>query len=57
MAGSLKESETRFLSSNPKEICDRLKFLRKEIEAGNSSDIKFVIDKNEHEYLCNVFTK
>ena len=39
MAGSLKESKLRFLSSNPNELCDRLRLLLQEKQAGNSSGI------------------
>ena len=47
MAGSLTkisfskpiEAKTRFLSSNPNELCDRLKLLLQEKHAGNSSNM------------------
>ena len=32
-------SRTRILSSNPKELCDRLNLLLQEKQAGNNSDI------------------
>ena len=34
MPWSLKESKTKFLSSNPNELCDRLKLLLQEKQAG-----------------------
>ena len=39
MGGSLKESKTRFLSSNPNELCDRLKLLLQEKRAGNNCNV------------------
>ena len=49
-AGSLKESKTRFLSSNANQICDRLKELPQEKQTGNISDkiddeIAVIVDK------------
>ena len=38
MAGSLKKSNTRWLSTDPNELCDKLKFLLQEKQAGNISD-------------------
>ena len=41
MAGSLKKktsSNTRWLSSDPNELCDRLKLLVREKQAGKNSD-------------------
>ena len=32
-------SKTKFLSSDPNELCDRLKLLLQEKQAGNNSDI------------------
>ena len=39
MAGSLKKSNTRWLSCDPNELCDRLNLLLQEEGAGNSSHI------------------
>ena len=39
MAGSLKESNTTWLSSAPNELCDRLKLLLQEKQAGSNYDI------------------
>ena len=39
MAASLKVSKTRFLSSNSKELCERLKLLPQEKQAENFSQI------------------
>ena len=39
MAGSLKEPKTRLLSSNPNELCDRIKLLLQMKEAGNNCNI------------------
>ena len=39
MAGSLKASKLIFLSFNPNELCDRLKLLVQEKQAGKKSNI------------------
>ena len=39
MAGSLKEPKTRCLSSDPNEVCDRLKLLVQEKQAASNSNI------------------
>ena len=49
-------SKTIFLSSDPNELCDRLKLLLQEIQAGNNSDITnqeiFAIVDKLLEYKC-----
>ena len=49
-------SKTRFLSSDPNELCDRLKLLLQEKHAGNNSniideEIVAIVDKSL-EYKC-----
>ena len=39
MAGSLKETNTRRLSCDPKKVCDRLKLFLQEKQAGDNSNI------------------
>ena len=39
MAGSLKESKTRILSSSPNETCDRIKLLLQEKQVVNKCNI------------------
>ena len=39
MVGPLKESNTRLLSTDLNELCDRLNLVLQEKQAGNSSDI------------------
>ena len=48
-------SKTIFLSSDPNELCDRLKLLLQEKQAGNNSDIineEIVIIDKLLEYKC-----
>ena len=56
MARSLKKSNARWLSSDSNELCDRLKLLLQEKQAGNNSDIVIediiaIADKLK-EYKC-----
>ena len=37
MAGSLRETNRRLLSSDPNELCDRLKLLLQQKQSGNNS--------------------
>ena len=39
MVSASGASKTKFLSSDPDELCDRLKLLLQEKQAGNNSDI------------------
>ena len=39
LAISLKESNERCLSSDPKKLCDRINFLLQENQAGNNCDL------------------
>ena len=53
---NLKESKTKFLSSDPNELCGRLKLLLQEIQAGNISNTIneeiIAIDDKLLEYKC-----
>ena len=57
MAGSLKEPNTRWLSSKHNKLCDRLKLLLQEKQAGNNSDkyieemIAIVVKLLEHKCI------
>ena len=56
MAGSLKESNKRWLSSNPNELCDRKKLFLQEEQAGSNCDniIEAIIERAEEllEHKC-----
>ena len=55
-ARSLKEANTIWLSSDPNELCDRLKLLLQEKQVGNNSEIineeLIVIAENRLEKKC-----
>ena len=60
MEGSLKASNTRWLSSDPNELCDRFNLILLEKQAGKNSDIiheeTIAIVEKLLEYKC-IFTK